>query len=311
MLESIIRSGDPAIGRLLQALEASDPFDLLLLQNLRSDLRLNDPAFNADDARGNIVTFLARWLARYESLASSARTFRDAYRVVLGEDNSVPDDAPDWMYRRLFLLGYETTRLNRALSGRWVGFMKYYPSREDTIAKRNRNIGRDQVAASIRGTCQYKKFVWVACHESLKDIIAQCEVKGDLRQFDALRDCLGLAWTDEWDVIVGVVFDLEVGDPLARVPSFFDACGYPFYRPASKAWFEQYGCGSTCPINTPHTPGVGELIVWVGDNDPPSHTGVAGSRRDDWSILEDDNGNPLLFTVGKNPDLDSYILRRK
>jgi len=311
MLENIIQSGNPAIDRLLKALEASDLLDRLLLRNLRSDLRLNDKGFDADDVRGNIVTFFARWLARYDNLASSPRTFCGAYSAVVDEDNKVPDDAPDWMYRRLFLLGYDTRRLHPALGGRWVGFMKYRPSSEDTIAKRNRNIGRDQVEASIRGTCRYKKFLWVASHESLRDTIAQCEVEGDLLRFDALRDCLGLNWTNKWDVIVGVVFDLEVGEPLARVPSFFDACGYPFFRPASPDWFEQYGCGSTCPINAPHTTGVGELVVWVGDNDPPSHTGVTGSMRDDWSVLEDGNGNPLLFTVRTNPDLDSYILRRE
>lgn len=321
MLETIVRAAGRELGEFWDELVAcaagpTPSDDRLVARNLATDPRLNDPGFAAGlsaQARADIATLFGQWRAS----TGAAGGVHAGYAAVSTTGAGEPIGSPAAAYRRLWMLGYDTAGLCASHCGRWVGFLSFRPG-AISAAVDNREVGdlyrADPaiVTGSVVGACRRKELLWVACLHSLAATIAACPpAPNGGRVFDPLRDLLGLEWFRARQIVIGVEVTIDAGEPLARVPCFFDSCGYRYFRPATPARLADR-TGGTCPIDDPGGEGAAELVVWAGADPPPAHVaaGAGGRGPVGLTLLPDRAGGLALFAVATDFDPDDYVARR-
>jgi hypothetical protein len=285
-----------------QSAQSADQ-DRFLFANLVKDLRLNDAGFAvfSTAVHPDIVDLFTLWYREYGNQPVGERPFVDAYGRALKIRDS---------YRSLWLLGFPNLGMPEAHCGGWVSFFKFRARSGKDISVR---VTEEAAAAFIREECKRKRMVWVACLNTLRMYIEQAPpAPNGYRDFDALGDRLGLGryWDTPDMKVVALKMSIGPGDPLVRVPTFFDACGYPYFRPVTRPWLERHCTGCTCAIDNPVGDGVAELVVWVGSEDPPVHLAATGSKSDECEVLLDKSGEPFVFVIQSRRNLGSYDIIR-
>jgi hypothetical protein len=319
MVDYLCQCNEQQIQELLEKFKCTkDEYDQILWKNFQNDASLNSEICQTESVRENIKHFFMRLLNHTHDSNGQQRTLCEAYKQVLDEDSRAQTlTTVEWTYTNLYLLGFPSRSGSQGKRrDLWVSFFSVKIEKQEDPSIEPSLLPFQEPRASAEGLLNNglfpKRILWIAPNEAIEEFINDANrLSQNCYRFDELRDLLGLIWgCNPHYVIVGITLTIDYEDKLVRVPTCFDSNGFVMFRPASRAFIEENGCGHTCRINDPSARGADELVAWVGagepPSDPPSHVGARGTKRPNLGILTGKDGSPRYFRVQTTLDLSAY-----